>query len=128
MDKIPCFLCGKKLSVRTDKNGKLYLICDPCGSQHFIRRKQGMERLAALGHYFHQEKAGLAERMESLLRVRALLHEVDKLKEDIRRLEFEAGFIFRDEEKLRARDAVQKRVDFLLAELERTAENPDQGR
>jgi len=66
--------------------------------------------------------------MESLLRVRALLHEVDKLKEEIRRLEFEAGFIFRDEEKLRARDAVQKRVDFLVAELERTAENPDQGR
>ena len=72
MDKIPCFLCGKKLSVRTDKNGKLYLICDPCGSQHFIRRKQGMERLAELGHYFYQEKAGLAERMEALLRVRAL--------------------------------------------------------
>jgi hypothetical protein len=126
MEKIPCFLCGKKLYVRTDKNGKPYLICDPCGSQHFIRRKQGMERLAELDHYFHQEKAGLAERMGSLLRMRARLHEIDKLKKEIQRLEYEAGFIFRDEEKLRARDAVQQRVDFLLDELERTAEQSDQ--
>jgi hypothetical protein len=29
----------------------------------------------------------------------------------------------RDEEKLRARDALQKRVDVVLAELEREAEN-----
>ncbi len=126
MDKIPCFLCGKKLSVRTDKNGKLYLICDPCGSQHFIRRKQGMERLAELSHYFYQEKAGLAERMDSLLQVRALLHEIDKLKKEVERLEFEAGIIFRDEEKLRARDAVQKRVDLLLAELEQMAKDSPQ--
>jgi hypothetical protein len=125
MDKIPCFLCGKKLSVRTDKNGKFYLICDPCGSQHFIRREQGMERLAELGHYFHQEKTGVAERMGSLLRVRALLHEIDKLKKEVERLDFEAGIIFRDEEKIRARDAVQKRVEFLLAELEKGAEDLD---
>ena len=125
MAKIPCFLCGKKLSVRTDKNGKPYLICDPCGSQHFIRRKQGMERLAELDHYFHQEKEGLAERMGSLLRMRARLHEIDKLKKEIKRLEYEAGFIFRDEEKLRARDAVQQRVDALLVDLEQSAEQID---
>ena len=125
MDKIPCFLCGKKLSVRTDKNGKPYLICDPCGSQHFIRRKQGMERLAELDHYFHQEKEGLAERMGSLLRMRARLHEIDKLKKEIKRLEYEAGFIFRDEEKMRARDAVQQRVDALLVDLEQSAEQID---
>jgi hypothetical protein len=85
-----------------------------------------MERLTELGHYFYQEKAGLAERMDSLLRVRALLHEIDKLKKEIERLEFEAGIIFRDEEKLRARDAVQKRVDLLLFELEQMAEDSRQ--
>ncbi len=125
MNKIPCFLCGALLTVRTDKNGKLYLICDACGSQHFIRRKQGMERLGDLGHYFQHQKVELATRMESLFRVQARLNEIDALKKEVKRLDFEAGIVFRDEEKLRARDAVQKRVDALLAELERTAEQID---
>ena len=125
MDKIPCFLCGTLLGVRTDKNGKLYLICDSCGSQHFVRRQQGMERLKELGRYFQRQTAALAARMESLLQVQARLNEIDTLKKEVKRLEFEAGKIFRDEEKLRARDAVQKRVEALLAELERTAEEID---
>jgi len=123
MDRIPCFLCGRELTVRTDKNGKLYLICDPCGSQHFIRRKQGMERLAELGHYLYEQKAELAARTKTLLQLQARLHEIETLKKEIQRLGDEAGFIFRDEEKLRARDALQKRVDLVLAELEREAEN-----
>ncbi len=125
MEKIPCFLCGTLLSVRTDKNGKLYLICDSCGSQHFVRRKQGMERLKEMGRYFQQQTAALAARMESLLQVQARLNEVDGLKKEIQKLELGAGHIFRDQEKLRARDAVQKRVDALLADLERTAEQID---
>jgi hypothetical protein len=123
MDRIPCFLCGTELTVRTDKNGKLYLICDPCGSQHFIRRKQGMARLAELGHYLYAQKADLAARTQTLLRLQASLHEIDTLQKEIQRLGIEAGFIFRDEEKLRARDALQKRVDFLLADLERETEH-----
>src|SRR6266496_1619746 len=109
MNKIPRFLCGALLTVRTDKNGKLYLICDSCGSQHFIRRKQGMERLKEMGLYFVHQKLELAARMESLFRVQARLNEIDALKKEVRRLDFEAGMVFRDEEKLRARDAVQKR-------------------
>ena len=125
MDTIPCFLCGTKLAVRTDKNGKFYLICDPCGSQHFIRRKRGMERLVELGHYFYQQKTELTARTNTLLRVQAYLHEMDTLKKEIQRLDSEAGIIFRDEEKLRARDALQKRLDFLLSALERVAEGSD---
>ena len=90
-----------------------------------IRRKQGMERLRELGHYFQHQKVELATRMESLFRVQARLAEIDALKKDVKRLDFEAGLVFRDQEKLRARDAVQKRVDALLAELERTAEQID---
>jgi hypothetical protein len=125
MDRIPCFLCGTELTVRTDKNGKSYLICDPCGSQHFIRRKQGMERLAELGHYLYVQKVDLAARTQSLLRLQARLHEIETLQKEIQRLGIEAGIIFRDEEKLRARDALQKHVDFLLAELERETEHSD---
>ena len=125
MDKIPCFLCGALLTVRTDKNGKLYLVCDACGSQHFIRRKQGMERLRELGHYFQHQKVELAARMPEAIKIRGGRLKHDSLKKEVKRLDFEAGIVFRDEEKLRARDAVQKRVDALLAELERTAEQID---
>jgi hypothetical protein len=125
VDRIPCFLCGAELAVRTDKNGKLYLICDPCGSQHFIRRKRGMERLVELSSYLQKQKAAMAARMESLLRIQARLQEIDTLKKEIQRLEFEAGLIFRDQEKVRARDALQKRVGLLLSELERAAEDVD---
>lgn len=125
MDSIPCFLCGAELTVRTDKNGKFYLICDPCGSQHFIRRKPGMERLVELGRYSYQQKTELAARMKRLLLLQAYLQEIDTLKKEIQRLGAEAGIIFRDEEKLRARDALQKRLDFLLTELERVAEDSD---
>ncbi|HEU0049637.1 MAG TPA: hypothetical protein VFQ43_18765, partial [Nitrososphaera sp.] len=82
MDKIPCFLCGTLLGVRTDKNGKLYLICDSCGSQHFVRRQQGMERLKEMGRYFQRQTAALAARMESLLQVQARLNEIDTLKKE----------------------------------------------
>ena len=125
MGEIPCFLCGRKLTVRTDKNGKPYLICDPCGSQHFIRRKQGMERLGDLDLYIQRQKTGLAERMESLLQIQARLNEIDTLKKDVERLTEEAGIIFRDQEKLRARDAVQNRIDALLFDLEQIAEQID---
>src|ERR1700687_1768884 len=70
---IPCFLCGAELTVRTDKNGKPYLLCNPCASQHFIRRKQGRDRLAELGHYFYEHKAELDAHLKTLLRVQARL-------------------------------------------------------
>ena len=70
-------------------------------------------------------EAELALRMRSLVRIQARLQELDVLKKEVQRLNAEAGLIFQDEEKLRERDAVQKRVDALLAELEKTAEQLD---
>jgi hypothetical protein len=48
MSFLPCILCRNKLQKRTDKHGKPYFICDPCGIQFFVRRRQGMERLENL--------------------------------------------------------------------------------
>jgi len=48
MAVIPCILCGKDLEQRTDKNRKPYFVCDPCGTQFFVRRKQGIEKLEEL--------------------------------------------------------------------------------
>ena len=74
---VPCFLCGAELTVRTDKNDKPYLLCEPCGSQHFIRRQQGRERLADLGHYFYEHRAELDAHMKALIRTQAQLREID---------------------------------------------------
>ena len=84
-----------------------------------------MERLKEVAHYFQHQRMELVARMESLFQLQARLNEIDALKKEVKRLDFEAGRIFRDEEKVRARDAVQKRVEALLAELERTAEQID---
>ena len=58
MPFLPCILCGEKLDQRTDKNGKFYFVCDPCGTQFFIRRTQGKEKLKEL--FRELEKHGLA--------------------------------------------------------------------
>src|SRR5208282_509673 len=45
---LPCFLCGEELAIRTDKNSKRYLICNACGLQAFVRKKDGIKRLEKL--------------------------------------------------------------------------------
>jgi len=48
--------CGDRLEERTDKKNKPYFVCDPCGIQLFIRRKQGIEKLRVLlAELEHQE-------------------------------------------------------------------------
>jgi hypothetical protein len=45
---LPCALCGRLLDQRADKNSKPYFVCEPCGTQFFIRGTAGRERLAAI--------------------------------------------------------------------------------
>jgi hypothetical protein len=48
VETLGCVLCDKALDKRIDKNGKPYFICDPCGTQFFVRRQEGVSRLDAL--------------------------------------------------------------------------------
>lgn len=43
-----CFLCGRKLEVRSSKKGRPYFICDDCGLQVFVRGDKGISRLAEI--------------------------------------------------------------------------------
>jgi hypothetical protein len=45
---LPCCLCARLLEQRADKNGKPYFVCEPCGTQFFIRGATGRERLEAI--------------------------------------------------------------------------------
>jgi len=49
---VPCFLCGNQLEIRNSKREKPYIVCDPCGVQIFIRRKEGINLLKGLLNTF----------------------------------------------------------------------------
>ena len=74
---VPCFLCGQSREVKTTKAGKPYVQCDPCGVQVFVRRAEGMERLAAqikgLG-----DTPEIAQQIQRLKTLRAQLDQVDE--------------------------------------------------
>ncbi len=113
------------MDLRIDKNKKFYTICNPCGAQSFVRRKAGMERLSRLIKHLKRMDYVFEQHAESLFTIQGILKEVDGLKEEIDRLANKAGFFFPDEELIRARDALQKRLDLLLEQLEQLAEKQE---
>lgn len=125
MSTLPCWICGKTVDLRVDKNGKFYTICNPCGAQSFVRREAGMARLTRLMKYLKKKDYAFAEHSEAFFAIKEILKEVDDLKTEIDRLESKAGYLFPDEELLRARDALQKRLDLLLEQLEQLAEKQE---
>lgn len=42
----PCPICGDKLDIRIGKRKKPYFICDSCGVQLFVRKSNGIKKLA----------------------------------------------------------------------------------
>jgi chaperonin cofactor prefoldin len=121
MPFLPCILCGEKLDQRTDKNGKFYFVCNPCGTQFFIRRTQGKEKLNELMHELEKQSLPLRQRAQTLYEIRAILSEIDGLKAEVERLEGQMGIIFIDEDKAQARKSLKTRIQGLLSELEKIA-------
>ena len=115
---LPCLLCGNKLQKRTDKHNKPYFVCDPCGIQLFVRRKQGIERVYELMRASEKYVIPFDQAAEHLYQLQALLSEIDGTKKQIDRLSDEIGFFFPDEHKMRARHALKTRIDALLTQLE----------
>jgi len=121
MPFLPCILCGKKLDQRTDKNGKFYFMCDPCGTQFFIRRKQGIEKLKELIRELEKHEYRITQHAQTLYEIRAIIFEIDGLKSDIEKLDGQIGIFFIDEDKVRARKSLKIRIQGLLGELEKSA-------
>lgn len=109
------------MDQRTDKNGKFYFTCDPCGTQFFIRRKQGIEKLSELIHELAKQSLPIKQRAQTLFEIRAILSEIDGLKSEIEKLDAQIGFLFVDEDKVQARKSLKTRVQGLLLELEKIA-------
>src|SRR5437868_2257872 len=123
MAVLQCWLCGKTLDLRSDKNGKLYVVCNPCGLQVFVRRKDGMDRLQKLCTSLQKMKIELDGHTELLFSIQGILRQIAGLKSEIENLNEKDDFFFPDEEIIRARNALQGRVDGLLAQLEKEAKH-----
>jgi chaperonin cofactor prefoldin len=121
MPFLPCILCGKQLEQRTDKNGKFYFTCDPCGTQFFIRRKQGIEKLEELIRNLNDRELWIQQHSQSPFEIQAILSEIDGLKSEIEKLNGQIGILFVDEDKVQARNLLKTRIQGLLLKLKKIA-------
>src|SRR5437868_5552536 len=104
LDSLPCFLCGDWLEQRIAKSGKPYFVCDTCGTQFFVRKKEGITRLGAVVEQLR--KSGLTGAKPALLpAIQQKLSEIEGLKKEIKRQEDAMGF-FPSEELVRVRNSL----------------------
>ena len=122
MAALPCFLCGKELGQRTAKNGKPYFVCDPCGTQFFIRRKQGIEKLEHLFLTMREHDLALRHHGRRLFEISATLNELVEIGREYEKLEDSITLFAKSKkEKRRALTILKKHMQKLLSELERLA-------
>ena len=121
MAYLPCFLCGASLDKRTDKNRKLYFVCNPCGIQLFVRRHHGIKLLDKLLRDAAKHELPFTHRAEEVYKIQALLTEINGVKEQIERLESQISFLFGDADKIRACNLLKTKLENLFKELEQLA-------
>ena len=126
MQSLPCFLCGRSLEKRMTKNDKPYFVCDPCGVQLFVRRKQGIERLERVLRASEQNAILLKHAAHRVYEVQAMLAEIEGTKAQIAALDDKIGLFFPDQHKIRARNALKTKLDNLLHEFEKYCANARQ--
>ncbi len=122
MQKLPCFLCGRQLDRRTDKNGKSYFCCNPCGTQFFVRRRAGIENLNELIRNLKGRDLPFREHARTLYKIQAVLAEIKGLKNEIKALDRERLFSRdKDKDRKRARGLLRARIETLLSQLKAIA-------
>jgi len=121
MQSLPCLLCVDQLEKRTDKNGKPYFVCNPCGIQLFVRRPHGIKLLEKLLSDAAKNELPFKHRAEEVYKIQALLTEIDGVKKQIERLQSQIKFLFPDEAKVRACNLLKTKLENLFKELEELA-------
>jgi DNA-directed RNA polymerase subunit RPC12/RpoP len=117
MQSLPCFLCGRKLEKRVSKNDKPYFVCDSCGIQLFIRRKQGIEKLSKLMVELKNQEIYSRASSAEYLQIIAILNEISATKAQVKKIENEA-FIFLNNEQTAAKNALEEHLKELVSKLE----------
>ena len=122
---LPCTLCSKNLPERKDKNQKPYFVCDPCGTQFFVRGRQGIENLNQLLATLREHDFPFREHAAILFQIQALLTEIRGIKKEIEKLDSLLDIFSSDPDKNRARELLRQRIETLLERLQRIAEGDD---
>src|SRR5215471_10537492 len=119
---ILCFLCGRRLFVRTSKRKKPYFLCEFCGIQTFVRGKHGIERLKEFFKNAEKAEVAFKQHAQSLHEMQAILKEIAGVDSEIDKL----GFCWLDDNKMRIRKSLETRRGNLFFELEQfvTDKNP----
>ena len=121
MKTFPCFLCGANLDKRTDKNGKSYAICNPCGLQLFVRRQQGIDNLSELIRTLKNRDLPFRFHARVLFEIQAVLAEIRGIQEEIEKLDSVLNLFRKDKDKTRTRKLLRARIGHLLLQLEKIA-------
>jgi hypothetical protein len=122
MAYLPCFLCTAKLEKRTDKNGKPYFVCNPCGIQLFIRREHGIKLLEKLIRDCEKNEIPFRQRAQEIFKIQALLTEISETKKQIDRMKSQINFLFPDQDKIRARNLLKIKLENLFSQLQQIAQ------
>lgn len=126
-NEIPCLLCGKHLRQRTDKRGKPYFVCDPCGIQLFVRRKRGIELLEILKSNLSDIR--VAEGIPgNLIRIRQLIAEIEGTREQRERIESSINWLFPNNDLIQMGQILKNREKQLLKDLETVSVKPESSR
>jgi hypothetical protein len=124
MDSIPCTLCGAQLARRQDKHGKPYFVCEPCGVQFFIRRKQGIKHLDELIEMIKLHQYHFREHTHVLCEIQAVLAEIRGVKKEMKTLEQEFDLLSSKKDqrvKQRTLEALDLRIRNCLSQLSQLA-------
>ena len=110
MPQLPCFLCGKQLDQRTDKNGKAYFVCDGCGMQLFVRRAQGRENLDHLIRELKTREIPFRTHAHILFEIRTILQELDGIEQEQEKIDLPSAFYPNPAKKNAAQNNYSKNV------------------
>jgi transcription elongation factor Elf1 len=118
----PCFLCGQELSIRTDKNSKRYLVCDLCGLQAFVRKKDGIKRLEKLASEIRGARLYFENAQREVRAMQAVIKEIDEIKNEIAQTEKRIGILFPDPDLVRIKEALERKLQNSLQRLDSLAQ------
>jgi len=111
---IPCFLCHDAVDIRWDKHQKPYFVCERCGIQAFIRRKQGIRLLKEL-----------QDNSFSSLEIIQLTRELSLLKTEKDKLSSKQGIVgifSPDEELIKAEEAITRKTQEITEKIKNIIE------
>jgi hypothetical protein len=122
MQFLPCLLCAAKLERRTDKNGKPYFVCNPCGIQFFIRRQHGIDLLQKLLRDCEKNEIPYRQRAQEIYVIQSLLTGITETKKQIDRVKSQITLLFPDKDKVRACNLLKIKLESLFVQLNKIAQ------